>query len=429
MPASPVLGGQLTDQASGLGPFAKAIAPGQWVLNNGPAASSVWETSSAFLKYGTLALKLGSTVAGASGQTGYKQVLPLTYNFTSTDNFTLWVYCDSEIVSIGHGVDTQILIAFGDANFANSSYCNACGVAGGGWRKGWNNVTLTKADFSSVLSGSGVDWGAVKGLQIRFIPGANYPGNAFLYLDSFFVGGRLASGKTPVVICSDDTVLEAQSLANIAGSRGFPLSVFAISGVIDDHVAYPGSLTLTQLKDMYNAGHDIYAHGFGGSSDSGWLADPTQMGATRQWLIDKGFVRNECFNYGAYPGGAYTDSLIAAAKGYGFKGMRSVAGTTRSATYDGTTQNVLYEAIGSGGYSDAFKISGHQPGNSTAALAQVDIAIAKRTAYLSYTHRFSDITNQSNWESYMDGLASRVARGAIEVMTFGDFCRSYLPLV
>lgn len=393
-----------------------------WQPAQNGSNSPIWESSPAFTKYGDIALKQGN-IPGASTTHGKFKDLALTHDLTNVDGFTFWVYCDGPLGNSGGAVGSQVLFAVGDALMANSSFCNILGVAGGSWRRGWNNVRVTKSDISSVLTGTGVNWASVKRLQIRFTPNATYTGNSF-YTTDLFVGGFAKNKKAPVVLTFDDSHEESTALINIANSFGIPCTSFVMPDYVDDHANRLTYQTIAQLRQLYAQGNAICGHNQGVNA---FAVTPTLMGETSEWLRNNGFTRDDCHLYLSYPNGTFNQVAIDYAKSIGIRGARSIIGLNRNdaAGTEEAVSSIGIEPVANGGIADPFKINSPTYANAAAALAYVDRAIAAQAGIVFYGHTFADGITQAEMYTLCAGLKTRMAAGTIECMTFPQFCQMY----
>jgi peptidoglycan/xylan/chitin deacetylase (PgdA/CDA1 family) len=375
-----------------------------------------------FTKFNTATIKQGN-IAGVSTVHGKYKDLQNTYDLSGVDGFSLWVYCDGPLANSGSSVGSSVLLALGDATMANASGCNICGVGGGSFRRGWNNIRVTKTDFTIQIGGTAhVNWSTVKRAQIRFTPDASYTGNPF-YIDSLFVGGFAENKKAPVVVTFDDSNEESILLTRIMNSYGIPTTSFVIKDFIDSHQTQPGYQTLEQLKEIYDRGNAICVHG---NVTNEFVVSPEKMRENRQWLIDNGFVREQGYNYLSYPNGTFNDTTIDSAIKYGFLGCRSISGLNRndaSNTHESISNNDL-ENIVNGGIANAYKINSSRPANAAAALATVDKAIARQSAAIFYWHTLAELS-QAEAAIFAAGIKTRIDAGTVDAMTFPSFVQKY----
>lgn len=393
-----------------------------WQPAQNGSNSPIWESSTAFTKYGSIALKQGN-IPGASTTHGKFKDLALTHDLTNVDGFTFWVYCDGPLGNSGGAIGSQVLFAVGDALMANSSFCNILGVAGGSWRRGWNNVRVTKSDISSVLTGTGVNWASVKRLQIRFTPNATYTGNSF-YITDLFVGGFAKNKKAPVVLTFDDSHEESTALINIANSFGIPCTSFVMPDYVDDHANRLTYQTIAQLRQLYAQGNAICGHH---QDVNAFAVTPTLMASVSEWLRNNGFTRDNCHLYLSYPNGTFNQAAIGYAKSIGIKGARSIIGLNRNdaAGTEEAMSNVGIEPVANGGIADPYKINSPTYANAAAALAYVDRAIAAQAGIVFYGHTFADNISQAEMYTLCAGLKTRMEAGTIDCMTFPKFCQMY----
>lgn len=437
----------VTLSATGLVPNASDLDTGTrflnisgWTPQSNGSNSPVFANSVNYTKFSEPQSLVIGNIAGASTTHGKQKTLPLTYNFTNVDGITFWVYCDGPLATSGNSATNfTVLFALGDAGLANSSYINICGIGGGAWRRGWNNVRVSKKTFDTVanggagnvLSGTGVNWASVAQAQIRFTPAAPYTGNS-VYIGGVCFGGYAQTNrKIPLVITLDDTAEDSYAMTKIMNAVGVPVTLFAICEYIDNHATYPGYLTWDQVTELYNQGNDVGVHG---AAVNAFIVDPTLMQTNRQKLLDHGLTRNQGFNYLSYPNGTYNQTTIDTAKSYGFLAGRTIFGLSRndSVPYEetfgaatmGTTNMSCLEMVANGGIANAFKINSGRPTTATEALANLDEAISRQSAFVLYAHQFSEFS-QAEWTALAAGIATRIAAGTVEPMTFPVFCQRF----
>lgn len=393
-----------------------------WQPSQNGSNSPIWESSTDILKYGDVSLKQGN-IPGASTTHGKYKDLALTHDLTNVDGFTFWIYCDGPLGVSGGAVGSQVMFAVGDTNMANSSWCNILGVSGGSWRRGWNNVRITKSDLSSVLAGTGVNWASVKRIQIRFTPNSTYTGNPF-YITDVFVGGFANNKKAPVVLTFDDSHEESVALINIANSFGIPCTNFVMPDYVDDHANRLTYQTLPQLRQLYEQGNAICGHHQGVNA---FAADPKLMGLVSDWLKNNGFTREAMHLYLSYPNGAFNQTAIDFAKSIAIRGARSIIGINRN---DATgleegVSSIGIEPVANGGIANPYKINSPTYGNAAAALAYIDRAYAAQAGVIFYGHTFGDGITQSEMYTLCAGIKTRIDAGTHEAMTFPKFCQTY----
>lgn len=371
----------------------------------------------------SIGLRMGNTTAGDSTTHG-KFKLFNTIDMSNIDIISLWIWCHGDMVVTGQnsGAGGSVLFALGGASGTNSSFCNALGVAGGGWHKGWNNITLNKADFASILSGTGVPWNDVRYMQFRHDPGANYSGQLFTVNDIYF-GNSVYNNKLPIVVTLDDGNEDGVEIAQIFNSFGIPVSYNIMRAEAIDHVTYPGFATVRQINDLYEAGNDIGIHA---AQVNGFAVNPAEMNLCSAFIAGNGWTRNDCHLYGAYPNGSFNQASIDLAIGYGLKGIRSLQSVARSDANntESSTGLIVYESIANGGIADPFRINSVAMVTAAAAATDLTTTAAKKAAYVCYLHNYAG-SAKAEVLAFALNVAGKIAAGTHEAMTFSKFCQTY----
>jgi hypothetical protein len=204
---------------------------------------------------------------------------------------------------------------------------------------------------------------------------------------------------------------------------GIKVSSFIIPSLIDIEVA-TGYLRVHHIRDMYNRGNHIGIHDTGINA---FAEFPERILAVRDWLIDKGFTRNNEHLYGTYPNGAYSQATIDLLQSNGFKGFRQVSQRIRDdATFMEETKGKFHlETIINGGIAEPLKISGNRPANYTEFVTRIDEAISTGSAYLPYFHLFTEVGGRNEWVLMAKYLKQKVDEGLIECLTFPEFVQKY----
>lgn len=397
------------------------IANWQPQINGG--TTPVFDNNSSFHRYGAESLRIGEASTGDTSLFAKKINLSKSYDLSSTDIVTFWVYVDGDLVTDLASASSygSVMFVIGDLNFVNSKGCNIFGVGGGSWHKGWNNITVNKSDFSINISGT-LDWTSVQSFQIRVDAGTNNIGTLF-HFDSIFVGGNSVE-KIPVCITLDDSEKDSYEMATIMNQYGISTSLFVISDFVDDHATYSGYLSLSEILSLYNKGNHIGMHH---QNVNGFALDKTLMLKESNWLKSNGFIRDDGHLYGSYPNGSYNQDSIDYAKSIGIKGLRSLTGIARddSQGREATTGLIHYESISNGGIADKYRINSSKPTNVADFTNKLNTAIAKKGAYLTYHHLFSEFTNRDEWVALAKYLKTKIDDGTIECLTFPQFVKKY----
>lgn len=405
-----------------------------WTNYSAGTGTPIWDGTNSLgvVRYGTLGsqIRFGNTTAGVLGTVSHKRrLLPLVMDMTNIETFTFWFYVDGPIVldSYNAGTGMQIQVAFYDAGIANANHILLNGSAAGYFHKGWNNVTVTKAEITSVLAGTGTPWATLGAFRIGcYSPQGHQDTGTTFILDSMFYGGELPNGKAPVCVTLDDGHENSLDMIRVMNAHGIKCTAC----IPHEYLPTRGSTNyaiLAQLNDIYNMGNDIILHA---QQANQFSLDPSTFIAGKQKLIDAGFTRNGGHLYMAYPNGTYNQTSIDAAKSAGMLGGRAIDAVVRNDSTGSEAgrgcPGTVYENVLNGGLGDEFRITAHAPTTAASALASVDAAIAHKAAYISYSHAIGDaITSMAEWVSYAKGLRDRVRAGTIECMTFPCFVDRY----
>lgn len=121
--------------------------------------------------------------------------------------------------------------------------------------------------------------------------------------------------KVYLTFIDDDTRAETYTYwGRLATEMGVKITLAVVPNWVNGN--YPAgktAMTLAQLREMYDAGHDLVSHGYDTLTIQDYLDNPsvlyTQLHDARQWLIDKGFTRDHGYNNFVWPQGLGGDDL------------------------------------------------------------------------------------------------------------------------
>lgn len=122
--------------------------------------------------------------------------------------------------------------------------------------------------------------------------------------------------KVYLTIIDDDTRAETYKYwGRLSKETGVKITIAAVPNWINgNHPSGKDSMTISQLKEMYDDGNDIVSHGFNTLTVQEHLDTPDviyeELHDSRQWLIDNGFVRNRGYDYFVWPQGLIGDEKI-----------------------------------------------------------------------------------------------------------------------
>lgn len=125
---------------------------------------------------------------------------------------------------------------------------------------------------------------------------------------------NVTNKKAYLTFVDDDTRVETYTYWNrLANEMGVKITLAVVPNWVNGNYP-PGkpAMTLTQLREMYDAGHDLVSHGYDTLTVQEHLDDPkvlyTQLHDARQWLIDNGFTRNQGYDTFVWPQGLSGDA-------------------------------------------------------------------------------------------------------------------------
>ncbi|HAT4981688.1 TPA: hypothetical protein I9786_000002 [Serratia marcescens] len=121
--------------------------------------------------------------------------------------------------------------------------------------------------------------------------------------------------KTYLTFIDDDTRAETYTYWNrLANEMGVKITLAVVPNWVNgNHPSGKATMTLPQLHEMYDAGHDMVSHGYNTLTIQEHLDEPdvlyTELHDARQWLIDNGFTRDHGYNNFVWPQGLTGDEL------------------------------------------------------------------------------------------------------------------------
>ncbi|HGE8301162.1 TPA: hypothetical protein ACGD5C_001478 [Serratia marcescens] len=127
--------------------------------------------------------------------------------------------------------------------------------------------------------------------------------------------------KTYLTFIDDDTRIETYTFwKRLADETGVKITLGTVPNWVNGN--YPAgkpAMTLAQLREMYDDGHELASHGYDTLTIQDHLDEPDvlyeQLFGARQWLIDNGFIRNQGYDNFVWPQGLTgTNEIKARAK-------------------------------------------------------------------------------------------------------------------
>jgi peptidoglycan/xylan/chitin deacetylase (PgdA/CDA1 family) len=314
--------------------------------------------------------------------------LPVTLNLTNT-HFTFWLYVDNE-----DNVSAASVQFYGSPT---SKYFNA-GI--GGLYSGWNQIMLSRADFTAYGGAVDADWTTITLVGVVVNSKAGVTLN--VTLDDMRAVNDHYAGK--VTLRFDDGLTSHYTVArermDTYGYRG-------VSAVITAFVGTTGYLTLSQLKDMQDRGWDIVSHSVTHRFFTE-LTDPeviSELGDSQKWLIDNGFIKGSRFLI--CPGNTLTTSQ--------FELIRAVyIGSYGRAQAEGSS----YPYFRSIPPFDPYNLGNGFPVTSSTPLGDVEAYLDKVKTYNAWgTVYFHDLTGM---EALFQSIIDYIHSIGVEVVTLSD---------
>ena len=232
--------------------------------------------------------------------------------------------------------------------------------------------------------------------------------------------------KKPVLVFIDDDIRKETYTFwhRLAQELGIKISLACIPEWIEEGqstTTVPTGkevMTMEELKEMYDYGHDILAHGYDTRSIKDFLNNPTelkhQLYDCREWIKNKGFTRNRAYNYFVYPQGltGTTEEILktkAEVRKYYQYGINAFT----------TEKNVS-------GVFDSFNIPRVSSDGVTSETlkAELDKVIANKGMMIVLSHAWHsqdlDGDNYETWATRYRDLVSYARANKVEIMPFSE---------
>jgi len=265
---------------------------------------SSWTTTSGNIVTNTTQYKQGTQGIQWNGENGtqvsaYKDI---SLN-ASRKHFQVWIYVDNttsyDWVSFYFYVGTLSKYFY---YTIPSDYTHI--------KVGWNKVSINKASAISYGGAVSSDWQAVIRVRIIVTPKtgqyARWIFDDFRMLSDAFLGGR-------ITLVFDDAYTNVYTQAKpIIDSFGYA----GVTALPTDKIVEANRMTVSQLKELQNAGWDVISHGKTHAAlTSMSVANlETELKDSQQWLLNNGFVLGSRFI--VFPGNAWNDTVIRYVKKY-----------------------------------------------------------------------------------------------------------------
>lgn len=347
----------------------------------------------------------GLSVTSVNGTVADIRKITFDVNMANMKNIDFWLYVDNP----------DNLIKYGFMISSTTDFSKYFEVYGFNFIKGWNHMVIPLKSFSNV---GGDEWNVTKSIQIRT---ESYPGTtANVVFDDMNFNGI---ARPKVIINFDDAWQSVyDNASSILSNNNQRATVYTITGFVNT----ANYMNLTELIILYNMGWDISSHTVHHvrltNLDAATLN--SELNDSRDWLIDKGFLRS--YKFFAYPFGQYNDTVVAAVQNSGYVFARTINVTGNAASqahYSLSDGDILYKM-------KKFTVS-----NTTtieSVKAEIDKSIDSGALLILLFHQIVDVdadTNDkvltSDFKVISDYLASRSED--IDVITISDYYDHLAP--
>lgn len=349
-----------------------------------------------------------------------------TWNLSAIDGFNLWLYCDDDLFG---GTDSPVNIGLhfgsGAGGFTNTSrIVNLVSSANFKLRRGWNNIRFIKSQFVTE-NGTGVDWSAVAGIQIRVNRTAAYVANTKVWFGGLVIGD---SAKAKFIMTLDDSRSDQYDMVRLFNYYGVPCTLY----VQPDQIGTSTYLTWDQVRELQASGNEIGIHH---NSINAFAENPYLIRTVQNALKANGIYSG--INHVSFPNGGYNSDTLAFLAESGMASGATIEfatsqtspfavfGTGFSGYPNTSTNGGSMEAFTGGGLANRYALmrpscSGR---TSTQINAWIDNAILMGSALIPYVHLKSEMS-MATIDTVAAYVARTVAAGTLEAVTIGKFIES-----
>ncbi len=241
-------------------------------------------------------------------------------NLSQKHNFSFWVHVDSPTTpEIGPSIAVYM---------TGNGYASYFLAQSAQMHQGWNQIVLSREDFQNV---NGASWDAlVTSIQLRVNPAAGSVSGVKVAIDDFDMG---ETTRPKIIIAFDDSFKTDLTVAfELMTNQGLKGTEYAVSSF----VGQTDRLKQRDLNRMYASGWDICNH----SATHPHMANMPESQVIgeyltcQQWLLDSGYVRNDCYRHVAYPYGEYSESVLDAMEALGMLSARTTLVSRQANSFD-----------------------------------------------------------------------------------------------
>ncbi|HEY3782629.1 MAG TPA: polysaccharide deacetylase family protein [Fimbriimonadaceae bacterium] len=320
----------------------------------------------------------------------------ISTNFNSMTTITMWVYAQYPVNSDGWHAASIYL--------TNDNYQDYFLATTQQLHPGWSKLTFSKSDF--VPSGNPSWSNTMTTMQLALF------GDTTAGMSVSFADMEMNSFTRPkVIIAFDDNYSSSYTYGyQYLQKYGFSGTEFVISSYVDQ----AGRATTAQLQQMYNSGWDMCNH----TTTHPDLRTLTEAQVFNEYetcanfLVAKGWTRNQGYRHVAYPYGYFNSTVLAADSAAGILTARTVMETLPQANQI-DSQYLLYSQVPDSTSQTRADI-----------IASVNQVVADGGALEITFHNITPTPqvaidwNDQDFEAIIDYIASLQQAGSLDVMTF-----------
>lgn len=227
--------------------------------------------------------------------------------------------------------------------------------------------------------------------------------------------------KTFLTFIDDDVRAETYTYwKRLADETGIKITLAVVPNwVKGNSPAGKAAMSLAQLREMYDDGHDLASHGYDTLTIQENLDKPdvlhTQLHDARQWMIENGFTRDSCYDNFVWPQGLSGDALTQR------RAKSEVRKYYRYAVNAFSANKYIQPGV-----FDSYDMSRPMADGQTAAAitAWLDSAIARKGWMIVGSHAWhavdQDGGNYDTWSARYRALIEHAKAKGVEIVTLSQ---------
>ena len=325
-------------------------------------------------------------------------------NFANVSTISFWVFTQYPVNDDGWRACSLYLTSDG---FANTFVATSQKL-----RPGWSKITFSKGDFASRGNPS---WNStMTTLQVGLF-GDTGSGMSISF-DDMLVNEYW---RPKIIFAFDDNFESSYSLGySYLRKYGFAGTEFVISSTVDQY----GRTSTSQLNEMYNYGWDMCNH-TATHPDLRTLTQgevETEIETCTNFLIKRGWTRNQGYLHLAYPQGHFNSTVLAADAAAGLLTARTTMKTLQADLVD--QKYLLYSEVPDSTVQTRADII-NRVNQAVADGGTLQITFHNLTPYPSKATDW----NIADFRAIVDYIAALKAQGKLDVVTLTEWYKG-IPL-